>query len=266
MTFNHPDIFQNLRKLPADLQQALHILIIDRLGNSEDAYMRTENIIGYAEPSKTYQVGLAGMLEAPELDIPAMPEPMAPPRTPLTGQWYSAIDLTIKDANILGGNGRYVLQQGDEQLEIPIADATPEHLAYYKCHLVKVGEAVRFESTGNLPLTITCVGKDYAPGYLLDSNIGGGAYLEIHDRPHFHMPLDADCGGYLILGQENAQGVKEISAFKIPFGYAIHMSPWTIHADSYLVGRYMVIFSATPEFSTVIIRQQNGDLAGVDFI
>jgi len=43
------------------------------------------------------------------------------------------------------------------------------------------------------------------------------------------------------------------------------MAPWAIHSDAYLTGRYLVIYSATPEFSTVIPRQQNGDLGRIEF-
>lgn len=45
----------------------------------------------------------------------------------------------------------------------------------------------------------------------------------------------------------------------------MHMAPWAIHSDAYLTGRYLVIYSATPEFSTVIPRQQNGDLGRIEF-
>lgn len=262
---HHTDIFKNLRKLPLDLQKDLHIFLVDRLGKSENAYMRTENIIGYVKPKTTYRLELTGMIEDPDLTPPFLPSPIAPPRTELTGHWESTIDLTIEDANILGGNGRYILNNNQNKLVIPVAEATPEHLAYYNSYLVKIGEAVSFESTGNLPLTVTSIGESYVEDYLLDKNKGGGAYLEVHDRPHFHMPLDENCSGYLIIGKEIEGSKKEISAFKVPYGYGIHMGPWAIHSDSFLVGRYVVIFSATPDFSTVIIRKENGELADVSF-
>lgn len=259
------DVLAGLRSLPDDLQKDVPVLMVNRLGNTAEAYMRTENFLGYAAPGQTYQLTMEGMLPA-DLPLPAVPEAVKPPSLILEGDWQSEVDLTIDDANILGGNGRYLLPDGDQTLDIPVAETTAEHLAYYNSYLVPVGEALCFEATGNLPVTVTAVGQDYADEYLLDPQQGGGAYLEVHDRPHFHMPLDQQAGGYLIIGKRNADGQDEVSAFKVPFGYGVHMGPWAIHADAYLTGRYMVIYSATPEFSTVIIRKRDGELAKVRFV
>mgnify|MGYP006981187308 CR=1 FL=1 len=77
------------------------------------------------------------------------------------------------------------------------------------------------------------------------------------------MPLDESAGGHLFIGKPDDDGTRKISAFKIPFGFGILMAPWAIHADSHLVGRYMVIYSATKNFSTVIVRLQNGNTARI---
>ena len=260
------DVLSGLRSLPEDLQKDVPVLTVNRQGASPESYMRTENYLGYVEPNKTYRLQTDGMYEGNDLNVKPLPEPIKPPLTQLTGDWQTTVDLTIDDANILGGNGRYLLNEGENTLNIAIAEATPEHLAYYHSHLVKVGDAIQFETSGNLPLTVTSVGKDYPQDYLLNPELGGGAYLEVHDRPHFHMPLDESCAGYLIIGKRNSQGLDEISAFQVPFGYGIHMAPWAIHADSYITGRFMVIYSATPDFSTVIVRQKNGNLANINFI
>ena len=46
--------------------------------------------------------------------------------------------------------------------------------------------------------------QDYAEHFIMKSSEGGagmgGAYLEWHDVPHFHMPLSPACGGILVLG------------------------------------------------------------------
>ncbi|KJZ11907.1 hypothetical protein TW85_16120 [Marinomonas sp. S3726] len=259
------DVLSGLRSLPEDLQKDVPVLTVNRQGASPESYMRTENYLGYVQPNKVYQLQLDGMYEAEDLTIAPLPQPIAPPRSKLTGDWQAKVDLTIDDANILGGNGRYLLNKGEASLKIAIAEATPEHLAYYHSRLVKIGDAIKFDASGNLPLTVTSVGKDYPQEYLLKPELGGGAYLEVHDRPHFHMPLDETCGGYLIIGKRNEEGLDEVSAFQVPFGYGIHMAPWAIHADAYITGRFMVIYSATPEFSTVIVRQENGELASIEF-
>jgi len=260
------DALTYVRALPEDIMAGLGVLLVNRQGSDADAYMRTENIIGHAEHGKLYQLGWQGLSEVADdcaaIELPAETEP---PNVVLTGDWQAEVDLTTEDANILGGMGTYFLPQGESTLTIPVAECTAENLAYYDSQLVKVGETTRFDTTGNLPLTITAVGKTYAENYLMDPVKGGGTYLEVHDRPHFHMPLEEDAAGYLILGKRDKDGADRVSAFQIPYGYAVHMAPWAIHSDAYLTGRYLVIYSATPEFSTVILRQQDGELGRIEF-
>ena len=261
------DALAQLRELPDELIKDIPLLMVNRKGSSDESYMRTENFIGHVSPGKLYRLEWSGLIDAAEEDENTpIPEPTIPAHTVIGGTWHSEIDLTIEDANILGGNGTYFLKEGDEELVIPIAESTAENLAFYGSQLVPIGGCVKFESTRNLPVTITSVGAGYAEEYLLDPEQGGGAYLEVHDRPHFHMPLDPSAGGYLIIGKLDEQKREIVTAFKVPFGYAIHMAPWTIHADSFLLGRYLVIYSATPGFSTVIIRKSDGKLGKIRFV
>ena len=44
------------------------------------------------------------------------------------------------------------------------------------------------------------------------------------------------------------------------------MAPWAIHLDAHLTGRYMVIYSATKNFLTVILRSQSSELAPIRFV
>lgn len=260
------DVLKGLRQLPADLQKDVPVLLVDRLGSSDQAFMRTENFLGHAVPGDTYRLTMEGLVPTAGAVPKPLAEPVAPEYLELDGQWITEVDLTIEDANILGGNGRYLLPEGRDTLDIPVVETTDEHLAFYNSQLVALDECVSFQATGNLPVTVTAVGEDYADHYLLDPQQGGGAYLEVHDRPHFHMPLDASAAGYLIIGKRTEDGRNLVSAFQVPFGYGVHMGPWAIHADAYLVGRYMVIYSATPEFSTVIVRKNSGELARVKFV
>ena len=259
------DALQFTRAMPQDLIDGSPVLMVNRLGSTETSYMRTENFIGHCEPDTVYQVSLDKGFVPTSGEPIKLAAPVEPPHLVLSGKWETKIDYTNDDSNILGGNGRYVVPTGENHITIPIAETTPEHLAYYGSYLVKSGDLIRFDSTGNLPVTITSVGEDYPENYLLKEDLGGGAYLEVHDRPHFHMPLDKDCGGYLIVGMCGDDGINRVSAFQIPFGYAIHMGPWAIHCDAYIIGRHLVIYSATPEFSTVILRDQDNGLASIQF-
>lgn len=203
---------------------------------------------------------------APDATVKPLSTGVQPPHLVLTGQWIDTADLDLGGANILGDNGRYLLKDRENTLQIPIADSTPEHLAYYGTRLVKIGDAVQFDCDANLPLTVTCIGKNYAEDYLTRANYRGSTSLEVRDRPHFHMPLDENAAGYLILGKaegKNTQAKKQVSVLKVPYGYGILMAPWTVHADSHLTGRYLVIYSVTENFSTVIIRRSDGGLAPI---
>ncbi|WP_084649937.1 hypothetical protein [Stappia stellulata] len=259
------DALEYTRSLPADLIDAIPVLMVNRLGTTPTAYMKTENFLGHCEPGKTYRVSLEEGFVPADGEVAPKASPVQPPHMVLDGQWDQTVDYINDDSNILGGNGRYVPADGKGTITIPVAETTAEHLAYYGSRLVKSGDLVCFESTANLPVTVTSVGHDYPENYLIREDLGGGAYLEVHDRPHFHMPIEKDNGGYLIVGKEGDDGVKRVSAFHIPYGFGIHMGPWAIHSDSYIIGRHLVIYSATPEFSTVILRDADNNLASIKF-
>lgn len=101
------------------------------------------------------------------------------------------------------------------------------------------------------------IGKKYVEGFLLNKDKGGGCYLEYHDTPHLHIPLNKDSKGYLILGKFSKDEV-HLSEFSIPYGYAIYTPSLTIHCDGFLVGHYMVLYTITPNYSTALLRSKNG--------
>ncbi|MFD2176616.1 hypothetical protein [Veronia pacifica] len=259
------DALASLRELPESLLNEIPILLVNRKGQTDDAYMRVKNITGFVEPDRNYQLGL-GMFELTE-NTPEIKnvEPSSPLRCKVVGEWKQLITANEGEqaANILGDYGRFYLSEDTDNVEIPVSKATRGALSYYGCQLVRVGEFVRFGGDSALPVTITSVGRSYVDGYLMHPNLGAGAYLEVHNRPHFHMPLDNKTKGALILGKKRADDVIELSAFTIPLGYGVYTPPWVIHADSHLIGNYMVVFSRTEHYSTVLVRRQNNELASI---
>ncbi len=261
----HIDALAMMRNMPDELISQIPTLMVNRLGNDPESFMRTENFLDAVKPRVCYRLGMDGFAEA-QGQLPAtLPNPTTPPSCVLTGDWDDRARKVVEGANILGGNGSYTLATNKNALVVPIAQTTAENLAYYGSALLRVGDVTCFESNGNLPVTITSVGQNYVRNYLLNESRGGGAYLEVHDRPHFHMPLCADAKGYLIIGRRDTDGTRRISAFQIPFGYGIQMAPWAIHSDAHLIGRFMVIYSATESFSTLIVRKKDGALADLSF-
>jgi hypothetical protein len=93
----------------------------------------------------------------------------------------------------------------------------------------------------------------------MDVDLGGGVYLEYHNNPHFHMPLEEYCSGYLVLCKKENDKYY-IDAFKIPYGYAIYTPGNIIHNDCFLVGKYLVVYSVSKEYSTVILKTKNNNL------
>jgi len=94
----------------------------------------------------------------------------------------------------------------------------------------------------------------------------GGAYLEWHNVPHFHMPLRADCGGYLVLGiMDEASSTFRLAGFRIPFGKAIYMKPFTIHNDCFLIGEFECVYASTDDFCTGTVVNQNCESCSFEF-
>ncbi len=113
------DPLAHIRRLPIEIKRDLPTLIVDRTGESEDAFMRTEHFMGHVLPNQIYRLGWDGMVQDTATTIKDKPSPIEPPHAVLDGEWNTEIDLTIEDANILGGNGRYTMPEGRAELVIP---------------------------------------------------------------------------------------------------------------------------------------------------
>ena len=163
-------------------------------------------------------------------------------------------NANVNGSNILGNNG--TLELNENCLTIPMAKTTKNNLEFYNAKLLKFDDVVQFDIKDTLPITIMDIGENYVKHFLLDNNKGGGCYLEYHATPHFHMPLDRNSNGYLILGK-TINNVCYLSAFQIPYGFAIYTLPNVIHCDGYLVGKYLVVYTVTEEYSTVSIKNND---------
>lgn len=238
-------------------------IIVNRIGNDAQSYMITDAVIGYVMPGNSYQVTHEGLIQTENIAAQKIRREVggpAPLHVRFTGSWITSDETTPTDANIFGGLGTLAIGQSD--LEIPEAPATAAALAYYDAHLVEIDDVIEFESDAVLPVTLMSIGSTYVDQYLKVEEKGGGAYLEYHDMPHFHMPIDASASGHLILGRaEDNEYI--LSAFKIPFGFGIYTPPNVLHADAYLVGKYLVVYAETDHFSTVIFRSPNQGLVDV---
>lgn len=254
------DPLRNARALPDDVRRTLDQLVVSRRGADPQSYMITEDIVGHVAPGACYRLGADRLVpvdgacarpDAPE--DPGAP----PPHVRLRGVWNRVEQVASTDANILGGLGTLTLSQDD--LDIPEAPTTPAALAFYGARLLAVGDPVMFETAQNLPVTIMNIGPAYVAGYLHVEGLGSGSFIEYHDRPHLHMPLEDTASGHILLGRSEGDEYL-LSAFAIPYGHAIYTPPYVLHADPYLVGRYLVVYSVTETYSTVVFRSREGRL------
>lgn len=251
--------------LPAEILADVPHLTVDRRGAGADAFMVTYRIDDHVAPGVPYTLA-PGKLEratgdgAPATGTRPTAVPEIPPHARLSGHWNTDIAVETEQANILGDVG--ILTLDASAVTIPEAPATAGMMAYYGACLLKVGDTVCFEADADLPVTLMEIGAGYVDEYLHIASKGGGSYLEWHDRPHLHMPLDEDAGGYLLLGRREGEDYL-VSGFRIPFGCAVYMPPDVLHADPYLVGNYLVIYSVTKNFSNAVLRDPDGGVVDV---
>ena len=235
---------------PMTLEEKYHALRVNRTGDTPQAFMQTTRIVGEVKPDTTYQI--VGQTLKPShkpLHTPP-PHTQIPPHTCLQGQWINPIHTDPHPSNILGDIGSF-LATTNNTLTIPVAPTTPAHLAYYGAQHIYPHTSFQFETNTPLPLFQMTIGSDYITRYMLQQKHAGGIYIEYHDKPHFHMPLQPHAHGHLILGKKITPHLYHLSAFAIPYTTAIYTPPGTIHNDSFLVGSYLVAYTTTPHFSTV---------------
>jgi hypothetical protein len=259
----HGDALKHVRELPDDILLDFGKLVVNRRGDGPTSYMITEDVIGHVSPKRRYLATLEGLIPTDQDPGPTdrtRKPAAAPNHVRFSGTWDRLEDVESKDANILGGFGTLTLKQ--PALHIPAALPTADALAYYGARLVKLGDAVEFETDHNLPVALMAIGATYVDQYLKIKDKGGGAYIEDHDRPHLHMPLEADAGGHMLLGCREGDDYL-LSAFPIPYGTALYTPPYALHADAFLVGRYLVVYSVTKNYSTVVFMSEERDLIDV---
>ncbi len=262
------DNLLNIRNLPKHILAQLQQLIVNRVGSSPDAVMLTRDIVGVVSPSQSYQLVNQSTTRGNSIALKPVPSsardfPMSkggspinkPKHAALKGSWVSDESVFNPDANILGGMGALVLSH-NEVVNIPVIEATAESLAYYNAYLLPIGSTVKFETRVDLPVTEVVVGTHYVNHYLSQDCYGGGEYIEYHDQPHLWAPQNQKCSGHILLGHHH-NDTFYLTAFKIPFGHAVYLSPYTLHSDAYLVGDYLVVYTVTDKYSTVLFKDKH---------
>jgi hypothetical protein len=251
-------------------------LAVDRCGDVPGSHMKTKNLDLLVDPGVTYEFDFekgikivdASTHEAPirTFRSPDLSGPPSFPHARFTGVWDKTVAVK-DDSNILGGNGSLHVSTHEAEIKVPVVEATEETLSYFKAHLLKPGDQFRFQTHQRFPIFTMEIGEHYVPEYIMEK--GNGLYLEYHDEPHFHQPMDRAAGGVYVLakkvGIEGHQDIFHMTAFKIPYGYAVYSEPGAIHDDAPTQGNWRVGYIDALNFSTVILKNDENRPVGMKF-
>ena len=178
--------------------------------------------------------------------------------------WYKPGDARQSGLNIQAGGNANVFQEFGAILvpdgfRIPVVTATKENVTYYGLTLVENGQAFELLSDEfSMVLTKYRYAKNYRNDFLTEVAGGGGYFVETHNFPHIHAPLSADCGGYMTIGKRLSADEFNFTAFRIPYGYALHTPANTIHGDGTIVGEHAITVAITSaEADTVLFYNEH---------
>jgi len=246
-------------------------IFVNRIGKTPESFMRTNKLVQVFKPDSLLKFDGSNLITQRPGDMTKLKltlDNMMPTFlsdticfVKIKGKFMKSFLAEKTSNNILGKNDWFITRT--EFITIPETVVTEETLNIFGCKLIKPGDMFSLESTKELPLFEVSVGKEYVQEYLLKENFGNGFYIETHDTPHYHQPLDTDAGGFLILGLKEDDGLI-LTKFKIPFGYGVYMEPETLHSDAFLVGNYNVVYTKTSNYSTYLFVNQDNSIIHVE--
>ena len=169
------------------------------------------------------------------------------------------------DNNILGSNHILFTLHRIDQMLIPIAECSIKNLSYYGAKLITPDKPYfTLDNAFPMPLFNMTIGCDYVKDYLLQPGLGDGFYMEKHNTPHIHIPVNTSSIGYYILGNITNNHLYA-TAFEIPSGCAIYTPPNIYHCDGALVGNWNVMYACASEYITYIVHNNDNTIPILDF-
>lgn len=180
-------------------------------------------------------------------------------RVMVEASWYTAQQaqqagikvVAGSNANVFAGLGVLLVPDG---FRIPAVVATPENVKFYGLQLLAKGEAFTLTSTEyDMALIEYDYKKNYRDDFLTQTEGGGGFFVERHNFPHLHIPLDNNCGGYIVIGKQMTQTMFAFTAFNIPHNHALYTPANTIHGDGTLIGNHgITVAKSSAKADTVL--------------
>lgn len=164
------------------------------------------------------------------------------------------------DNNILGSNHILNTLNRIDQMSIPIAECNSTNLSYYGAKLITPERPYfTLDNIYPMPLFNMTIGSDYVSDYLLQPGLGDGFYMEKHNTPHIHIPVDNSSCGYYILGTIIDNSLYA-TAFQIPVNCAIYTPSNIYHCDAALVGNWNVMYACASQYTTYIIHNNDNTI------
>lgn len=181
-----------------------------------------------------------------------------------------------------------ILELGVSEIRLPIINPDPEtnggseyDFSGFGAQIVRNSQPWQFRQSGiqanphaqhKLRLITYYYGPRYVSDYLMKPRLsktevgGSGLFIERHEFIQAITPINPDCGGFVILGQELKNWTGriiglELIGVRVPFGFTLLVEPWAIHGDSNLVGLYSMAMTgnhrAMATADTVFLKNHN---------
>lgn len=242
-------------------------IIVNRVGKTASSYMITKRIVKSIYPNLKYKYLPNNLIPLPDYDGEETKANILYKNhlryTIINGEWLNEKFYDNDKSNILGFNGKFIT---DSHISIPLNIASMSNVEYYGAKLIEIFNIFSFDAKEELPLTEVIIGDNYIKDFIEVEELGGGNYLEFHDNPHFHAPMNVFSKGHIILAKKVNDNQYHISAFIIPMYYALYTPGFVIHNDSYLLGDWLVVYSKTDNYSTVLLRDRIDNITKFSFI
>lgn len=239
-------------------------LKVYRYGINEDSFMITKKLLSIINLNSTVKLTESQFLENKYIMKDNKKIFWKEPKSvKIEGSLKKNINLLKNNTNILGKNDFFIINS--DILKIPVVkNPTKQLLAYYNCELIFENEIFKLKNNKNMYYFNMEIGINYLNGYLLRKDYGNGFYLETHDTPHFHTPVNDKSKGYIVIGKK-INNKYELTAFRIPYKCGIYIPPNVPHCDGTLIGEYNVLYTITNNYETNLLYNTNDKIVEIIF-
>lgn len=240
-------------------------LFVNRIGSNEDAYMITTDLIRIFPKNSIIQLDKYNIIKTNKkiyMNIPKISSNEIPNFTIVKGIFEDTKiqNYAILNNNILGFNS--IFYTNTANIQIPVINFSNELLQFFGCSIINENDVIELNNKIEMPFFKIIIGKNYKNDYLLKEGLGEGFYIENHDTPHIHQPLNNTAEGYLVLGKR-IDNTLLLSKVRIPFGKALYTPPLTYHNDSLLIGEYNVLYNKTNNYQTYIFKTFDNKIVNI---